>query len=119
MRYRRAGIAVMARVMGIIAVCVAVAALILVVNADAGLEGSTGTARYGWLAPLVAASVIGVVAWLLLGESSDHDDQPPSPSQTSVCPECGRSVLKQWRMCPYCGEMLEDSTVTHSSPVDS
>lgn len=109
----------MARVMGIIIVCVAVATLLLVVNAEAGFQGSTGTARFGWLAPLIAASVIGGVAWLLLGQSSNHDQEPPAPSQRSVCPECGRGVLGQWRMCPYCGNMLEDSTASHSSSADS
>jgi hypothetical protein len=91
---------------GIIAVVSLVAGLILLVNADDGFSNCTGAAEFGWLAPLLAASIIGGLAWVLLAQD------PPSSgdvgnTQIAECPECKRAVLGQWRMCPYCGEMLD------------
>ncbi|MHB1475618.1 MAG: zinc ribbon domain-containing protein, partial [Dermatophilaceae bacterium] len=77
------------------------------------------TARFGWLAPLIAASVIGGVAWLLLSQESRHRDEDTPTAALSSCPECGRVVLSQWRMCPYCGDMLETTGPARPAASDS
>ncbi|KAF0207247.1 MAG: zinc ribbon domain-containing protein [Actinomycetota bacterium] len=85
---------------------VVVVALVLLVNAGSGFEGCTSTAQFGWLAPLLAASIIGALAWVLLRQ--DHrieEDDTHVPA--AECPECGRTVMGEWRMCPYCGEVLD------------
>ncbi len=78
--------------------------LLLLVNDETGWAGFTLTAPAGWLAPILAVAIIGGVAWALLGqEPRDRDHMNVSHDS---CPACGRSILGQWRMCPYCGEML-------------
>ncbi|TDB39697.1 MAG: hypothetical protein D9V44_01685 [Actinobacteria bacterium] len=92
-------------VTGILAVVALVAGLVLIVNAEAGYA-CTSAAEFGWLAPLFAASIIGGLAWVLLSQDPRTPDDTES-TPLAECPECGRSVLGQWRMCPYCGEMLD------------
>lgn len=63
-------------------------------------------AAWSWTFPLAALFVILGVTWLLLSQT------PADPSSDewlyAVCPACGRSVMRDWRLCPYCGEMLEE-----------
>ncbi len=93
-------------VTAVLAVMGLVVTLVLLVNADDGFSSCTGAAEFGWLAPLLAASIIGGLAWVLLRQDPRPHDDGDATSVTE-CPECGRSVLGQWRMCPYCGEMLD------------
>jgi hypothetical protein len=94
----------------VIAVVGLVAGLILMVNAESGFSGCTGAAEYGWLAPLLAASIIGGLAWVLLSQDPKSPPGATEGAPFSECPECNRAVLSQWRMCPYCGEMLDSLT---------
>jgi len=78
------------------------------VNGRLDLQGCTATVPFGWTIPIVSLVVIGVAAWLLLagagtGRSSETD------SRYVACPSCGRSVLEDWRLCPYCGLSLAAS----------
>ncbi len=104
-------------VTGIIAVIALVAGLVLIVNAEAGFT-CTGAAEFGWLAPLFAASIIGGLAWVLLSQTPRTPDDTES-TPLAECPECGRSVLGQWRMCPYCGEMLDARYSARIAPSQS
>lgn len=100
---------------GVLIVGGALFGLLLVINADEGFAGCTGTTRFGWIAPLLAASIIGGLAWILLGQEPHGDglDAPPAAS----CTSCGREVLDRWRLCPYCGTMLHlESTNRGESP---
>ncbi|PKQ20693.1 MAG: hypothetical protein CVT66_03780 [Actinobacteria bacterium HGW-Actinobacteria-6] len=99
---------------GIIAVVSLVAGLILLVNAEDGFSGCTGAAEFGWLAPLLAASIIGGLAWVLLAQDPPAADDAGN-TQIAECPECKRAVLGQWRMCPYCGEMLDPRYSTRAA----
>ncbi|GAB4288090.1 MAG: hypothetical protein Kow0067_13600 [Coriobacteriia bacterium] len=103
MRRARGHTIILTAGLGLLAVLV-VAGLLLVVNAETGWAGCTLTAPAGWLAPIIAASIIGGVAWALLGQ--EPRDRDHMDVNHDACPACGRSVLGQWRMCPYCGEML-------------
>ncbi len=89
-----------------VVIIVAVVALVLLVNAGSGFAGCTSAMEFGWVAPLIAASIIGGLAWVLLSqEHSAGDDDAQVP--VAECPECGRTVMGAWRMCPYCGEVLD------------
>lgn len=92
---------------GVVLAAAVVLGLILMVNAEAGFSGCTGTSRFGWMAPLLAASIIGGLAWILLGQDV-RIEQSHAP-EAVPCPVCGRDVLGMWRLCPHCGTMLEGS----------
>ncbi|MDZ4654884.1 MAG: zinc ribbon domain-containing protein [Coriobacteriia bacterium] len=99
----------------VVGVLVAVGALfgvLLMVNAESGFTGCTGTTRFGWMAPLLAVSIIGGLAWILLSQEprSEERDVP----EVVVCPSCGRDVRGQWRLCPYCGRMLRPESTSGS-----
>lgn len=84
----------------------ALLALLLAVNAGAGFEGTTGTTPLGWTVPLIAGALVGAVAWLLLAE--DVQD-PDMDHRAATCSACGEGILEDWRMCPYCGDMVSNS----------
>ncbi len=95
-----------ATILGALLLVAFVGGLVMVVNAEDGFANCTGAAEFGWMAPLFAAAIIGGLAWVLLRQDPrSPDDAQAAPFEE--CPECGRSVLGQWRMCPYCGEMLD------------
>jgi hypothetical protein len=77
----------------------------------AGTPVGTGVApsatAAGWIIPLAAAAIIAGVAWTLLGARS-LDSTDGTPFDSALCPECGRQVLGQWRICPYCAAALHD-----------
>ena len=100
---------------GALAAVIAVAVLVLAVNAKDGFIGCTVTYPFGWLAPLVAAGVLGAATWVLLDQPrSDRSDEGSFDAGT--CVECGREVLGQWRMCPYCGALLEEDVRATPAP---
>ncbi|MDO9556237.1 MAG: zinc ribbon domain-containing protein [Coriobacteriia bacterium] len=89
---------------GAFAIVAALLGLLFLVNAESGFAGCTGTMRFGWMAPLLAASIIGGLAWILLSQEPRSEDHGASSAVS--CPSCGRDVLGKWRLCPYCGMML-------------
>ncbi|MDO8915610.1 MAG: hypothetical protein Q7W16_05960 [Coriobacteriia bacterium] len=98
---------------GVLAVVVTLVALL---NQGLDATGCTAAAPLGWIIPLVSSAVIAGLAWLLLSQvplgsagSEDH---------TSVdCASCGRNVLTDWRLCPYCGVALSPGPATRSEPL--
>jgi hypothetical protein len=61
-----------------------------------------GTAALlGWVVPLGVLFVIVAVSWFLLAQ-----DRPEQAAESVyvICPVCGKAILRDWRMCPYCGE---------------
>lgn len=88
--------------------------MLLSANSQAGFTGCA-IAELGWAAPLLALSVLGGATWFLLGQR--RTDQGDRTSYEAVpCSACGREVLGQWRMCPYCGAMLDQSPHRHAVP---
>lgn len=56
-----------------------------------------------WLGVLVLV-VMGALA---LARAIGRPDQPASAAvQAASCPNCGRPVQADWRLCPYCGQTL-------------
>jgi hypothetical protein len=74
---------------------------IVVVNQGVDLSGCLAATPLGWGAILVAALVIAVAGRVLYSVGSRFDEGPGF--ETSVCTSCGRAVLDEWRLCPYCG----------------
>lgn len=89
-----------------IVILTVVVAVVLLVNAGTGFAGCTSAMQFGWIAPLIAASIIGGLAWVLLSQDRTSEDDVTS-IPAAECPECGRTVMGAWRMCPYCGEVLD------------
>jgi hypothetical protein len=97
-----------------------VAGLISVVNASCRVGGSTGVLPLGWVVAILAAVIIGALAWLLLDGGDARSES--RPGEESRCLGCNRAVLPQWRMCPYCGCMLDregPGAGTGSQPVSA
>jgi hypothetical protein len=75
-----------------------------------GTDTATGQASMvstslGWVVPLVSLLVIVAMTMMLL--SRDSKRPPLDPPASVPCPHCGRSVLSDWRLCPYCGTMID------------
>jgi hypothetical protein len=76
--------------------------ILTLVNAERGFAGSTGTSALGWTIPLLSGILIGGVAWVLLLRGPNHHEDDSS-LDTVPCSECGRNVMPDWRLCPFCG----------------
>jgi len=77
-----------------------------ILHADSHVAGTVIARPLGWMPPLVTVLVIAGVAWTLLAERSP-DERREGPRDSTICPSCDREVLGKWRMCPYCGAMLD------------
>ncbi len=82
-----------------------VAAAVSMMMAAYGV-GSTAPLGAGWGPPLLAGGAVGVIAWLLLSGVNDRGIDDAGPALTR-CTLCGAEVLKDWRLCPYCGGSSE------------
>lgn len=91
---------------------VIVAVVVIIIDANAGSAGCLGMSRDGWVMPLVAVSALGGLTWVLLREESHRVDDTTGEARLRACPSCGRDVLERWRLCPYCGAMLDGKTDT-------
>lgn len=87
----------------------AVAGVAFTLISDGRVAGSVVARPMNWLAPLIAISVVLGVSGILLAQRGNRDEGNTTFDRTK-CPTCEREVMGQWRMCPYCGSMLEPST---------
>jgi hypothetical protein len=91
--------------LGALSAAVAVLALFRILNGRSFLSGCVVSTPLGWTIPIASAFVILGVGWLLLSQA------PKGPRDAGrsyvACSSCARSVLTDWRLCPYCGETLE------------
>jgi hypothetical protein len=46
--------------------------------------------------------ILAVAIWLVVSK-----DESRSPQQAMSCPQCGRAVQPDWRVCPNCGKQLK------------
>ncbi|MDZ4166817.1 MAG: hypothetical protein U1E08_03885 [Coriobacteriia bacterium] len=90
---------------GVAAIIVAVSGTAILLAIDPGLVRCALTEQFGWVTPLVAASVLGGAMFVLLGQRSSKSDT--AVSDVASCLACGRELLGEWRMCPYCGSMTQ------------
>jgi len=59
--------------------------------------------------PVVVLLVIGGLTWFLLTRDVEADSDAESYVE---CPSCGRSILREWRLCPYCGARTQSAPRT-------
>lgn len=103
------------RVAGAASVVMSMAGVAFLVFTDARVEGSVVARPLGWLVPVVVASVIATVGWLLLAQCG-YERSDRTALGTAHCPACDREVLGNWRMCPYCGGMLVSAPPVSGGP---
>lgn len=103
---------------GFIAVSVLFGAL-LVARSVPSLSHAAASAPYAWLLPLSAGLVIFGVAWALSTQPPRASERVTGP-HSLPCGSCGKTVFGDWRICPYCGCMLEPAEAgahAHSNAV--
>jgi hypothetical protein len=104
-------------VLATLGACAGVAVIVglIVVLSGSGTDGGPASG-VGWTIPIASVFVIIGVTWLLLSQSPrDHAGES---DLYAPCPTCGHSVLRDWRLCPYCGAMLDrpDAAGTSGTP---
>lgn len=62
--------------------------------------------------PSAAFIMVVTVAGLMLVKRTPHD-RPDEPYV--ACGTCSRSILREWRLCPYCGSHVERGTLEEGS----
>lgn len=98
---------IVALVLGGLVVIGAIAGLLVAANDGAGLSSCGVTSAFGWTLPLIAGIAIGVLAWVLhRGGRSSTRSEPQRA--TARCDSCGSALMESWRLCPYCGELIEN-----------
>lgn len=96
-----AGVAVL--VIFVIIIWLIIAILIAIwVYRDAEKRGESGAL---WLIIVILTSIIGLIIWLIV--------RPPiggkkSASSDRRCPNCGRIIPMDARVCPYCNKKFEE-----------
>ena len=96
---------ILAAVFGGLAVGMALLGGLIMLDSGRGFSASAAGTALGWMIPVFAGVVVGIMAWLLLADSRAMD--APGPSLTDTCSECGRPVASDWRLCPYCGAITQ------------
>lgn len=60
------------------------------------------------LSVLAVLSLAGA-AWFVISRRTAHRAEP----QASVeCGSCSRSILEEWRLCPYCGSLVKHTATS-------
>jgi len=67
---------------------------------DAEKRGSSGIL---WLIIVLITGIIGLIIWLIVRPpiGSGTKSEPQMPDRR--CPECGRTIPEDAKVCPYCG----------------
>jgi hypothetical protein len=106
-------------VLGAIGLVLAAFALL----SPAGVDlGSAASLPMSWIVPIGSLFVIVGVTWLLLSQAPSDDSADAAPYDSTTCPSCGRLVMVDWRLCPYCGAMMPeaasatDASASHEAP---
>jgi len=112
---RRSTTGTIVGIAGALLAVVLVVGLISGASEGCGLGAFIGSLPVVWVVGLAAVLVIATLAWFLLDAG-----EPPQGSMSVEerrCPGCSRAILRQWRMCPYCGTMLDQGeSVAESAP---
>jgi hypothetical protein len=105
---------VIVRVVGILAIFGGMLGVAFILHADSHVAGTVIARPLSWLPPLATVLVIAGVAWILLAQHAP-DGRDDRALDSTTCPSCEREVLGKWRMCPYCGAMLDAPKPTITS----
>jgi len=98
---------IVAVVLGGLVVTGAIVGLLVAANGGAGLSHCTVTGAFGWTLPLIAGIAIGALAWVLHRGGRASTRSEPQRA-TARCDSCGSALMESWRLCPYCGELIEN-----------
>jgi Na+/H+-dicarboxylate symporter len=66
---------------------------------DAEKRGSSGAL---WLIIIIFTGIIGLIIWLVVRPPIGGGK--PAASSDRKCPNCGRSIPMDAKVCPYCGK---------------
>jgi len=96
-------------VISIASLMLAIAALIFVASlvARTGPSQRISLGGFAWVIPVVAGVTVGLLGWLLLSDARRSEFDTRRASEEQGCPSCGRRVMRNWRLCPYCGSFIE------------
>ena len=77
---------------------------------DAEKRGSSGVL---WLIIVILTSWVGIIIWLIVrppigGAPVQQVQQPQQPAPGRACPNCGRAIPMDARVCPYCAKKFEE-----------
>lgn len=90
----------------LLALLVAGVAFVYVTEGTLGIAFGPRT-LFGWAIPLGVLFVVIAISWFLLAQ--DHHESRDARSASYVnCASCGQAILREWRMCPYCGTRVSN-----------
>ena len=62
--------------------------------------------------PVLAVLTFAGAAWFVFSRTGAHDTETRAYVE---CGACSRSILEEWRLCPYCGSRVERSADSHDT----
>ena len=98
---------IVAVVLSGLAVIGVLAVFLVVANAGAGFTLSSVAGAFGWILPIVAGVAVGGLAWSLHRGGRLRARSKPTLA-TARCDSCGSAMMESWRLCPYCGDLIEN-----------
>lgn len=72
---------------------------------DAEKRGSSGVL---WLIIIIITGIIGLIIWLIVRPPIGGHPQQSGVSTGRMCPNCGRPIPMDAKICPYCGKKFEE-----------
>ena len=81
---------------------------LLLVNGSLGFSRCSGAVGCGLIVPILAGLVIGLALWFLSGMPPKHGGDAIGGKSKVSCSSCGDVVMTDWRLCPTCGNRLDD-----------
>lgn len=93
-----------------------IAVLVVVAAAGVAVVASPGTGRRarctahspaGGAVLVTSVAVLAAAEFALVRQCRTKDDDPSERQDRAACARCGREVYREWRMCPYCGAIVD------------
>ena len=75
---------------------------------DAERRGKSGIL---WFFVILLLGLIGIIIWLVVRPPIGGDPNQQAGSGR-ICPDCGRSIPMDARICPYCTKVFHDDHMT-------
>ena len=72
---------------------------------DAEKRGSSGAL---WLIIVLITGIIGLIIWLVVRPPIGGKKEASEASSERRCPNCGRTIPDDARICPYCSKKFEE-----------
>lgn len=80
---------------------------VALVNHGAEHSACTILTPAGGAVIVMSVAVLLITGRALMRQVRHEADHADSMIARIACPECGRDVYGAWRMCPYCGAMVD------------